>query len=105
MPDVQPCGAQVAVRFVRSVGCLLRVFGRYVMADLVNEPPHYRWLPNGVEAIDITENFNFNLGNCLKYVIRSRHKGAHLQDLKKARWYLDREIHRIERNSNCDTDD
>ena len=75
------------------------------MTDLVNEPPHYRWLPNGVEAIDITENFNFNLGNALKYIIRSRHKGAELQDLKKARWYVAREIQRIERMQTIDTDD
>jgi hypothetical protein len=66
-------------------------------ADMVNHPPHYTWLPHGLEAIDITEQFNFNLGNALKYVIRSRHKGSEVQDLKKARWYIDREITRLER--------
>ena len=75
------------------------------MDDLVNKPPHYRWLPNGVEAIDITENFNFNLGNSLKYIIRSNHKGSELQDLKKARWYIDREITRMERKRNIDPND
>lgn len=65
--------------------------------DMVNEPPHYRWLPMGIEAIDITELFNFNLGNALKYVLRSKHKGQEIEDLKKARWYIDREIKRMER--------
>ncbi len=65
--------------------------------DMVNEPPHYRWLPMGIEAIDITELFNFNLGNALKYVLRSKHKGREIEDLKKARWYIDREIKRIEK--------
>ena len=64
--------------------------------DMVNEPPHYRWLPMGIEAIDITELFDFNLGNCLKYVLRSKHKGREIEDLKKARWYLDTEIRRME---------
>ena len=65
--------------------------------DMVNEPPHYRWLPMGIEAIDITELFDFNLGNALKYVLRSKHKGQEIEDLKKARWYIDREIKRMER--------
>lgn len=60
--------------------------------DPVNSPGHYRWLP--VEAIEITELFNFNLGNALKYIIRADHKGKPIEDLKKARWYLDREIQR-----------
>ena len=64
--------------------------------DMVNEPPHYRWLPMGIEAIDITELFCFNLGNSLKYILRSKHKGREIEDLKKARWYLDREIRRME---------
>jgi hypothetical protein len=66
--------------------------------DMVNEPPHYRWLPMGIEAIDITELFNFNLGNALKYILRSKHKGREIEDLKKARWYIDREIKRMERD-------
>ena len=65
--------------------------------DMVNEPPHYRWLPMGIEAIDITELFNFNLGNALKYVLRSKHKGREIEDLKKAQWYITREIKRMER--------
>lgn len=62
--------------------------------DPVNHPPHYRWLP--VEVIEITERLNFCLGNVIKYVLRADHKGKPVEDLKKARWYLDREIARRE---------
>lgn len=61
-------------------------------ADPVNAPAHYRWLRNGVEVIDITESFNFLLGNVLKYVMRADHKGKPIEDLEKAAWYLAREI-------------
>lgn len=61
-------------------------------SDPVNNPSHYRWLPNGIEVIDITESFNFLLGNVLKYVMRADHKGRPLEDLEKAAWYLAREI-------------
>lgn len=64
--------------------------------DPVNHPAHYTWLPGGVEVIDITEQFNFRLGNALKYILRSDQKGKRLEDLKKARWYLDREIAKTE---------
>ena len=65
--------------------------------DLVNLPPHYRKHPSGVECIQITEHMNFCLGNTIKYIWRSNEKGNPLEDLKKARWYLDREIQRIEK--------
>ena len=62
------------------------------MSDHVNSPSHYQWLP--VEAIEITELFNFNMGNALKYIIRADHKGNPLEDLRKAAWYIEREIAR-----------
>lgn len=65
-------------------------------ADPVNNPAHYKWLPNGTEVIDITENFDFLVGNVLKYILRAEHKGKPLEDMKKARWYLDRAIARRE---------
>lgn len=65
--------------------------------DLVNHPKHYTQHPSGVECIQITEWMNFNLGNAVKYIWRAGDKGNLLQDLKKARWYLDREISRIEK--------
>jgi hypothetical protein len=65
--------------------------------DAVNHPSHYTWLPNGVEVIDITEHFNFTLGNALKYIMRAGHKHDEpLTDLRKAAWYINREIERLE---------
>lgn len=60
--------------------------------DNVNHPPHYK--VGGIEVIDFIESkkFNYNLGNVIKYVSRADHKGNRLEDLQKARWYLDREI-------------
>lgn len=58
----------------------------------VNNPSHYQSL-GGIEVIDIIEEFemNFNLGNVIKYVLRHKNKNG-IQDLKKALWYLNREI-------------
>lgn len=60
--------------------------------DLVNHPPHYK--AGGVETIDFIEakDLNYRLGNVVKYVTRAGKKGDPIEDLKKARWYLDREI-------------
>ncbi|ODA67644.1 hypothetical protein A7A08_01679 [Methyloligella halotolerans] len=58
----------------------------------VAHPPHYTAHPSGVECITVAEHFNFNLGNVLKYVWRAGLKGDHLEDLEKARQYLDFEI-------------
>jgi hypothetical protein len=63
------------------------------MADKIN-PPHYKSHPSGVECIQITEHFSFCLGNVIKYVWRAGLKGDALEDLKKAKWYLEREIER-----------
>lgn len=63
------------------------------MVEEVNHPAHYNQHPSGVECIDIVEHFNFNLGNAIKYIWRHADKNG-LEDLKKARWYLDREIKR-----------
>jgi Fe-S-cluster containining protein len=63
--------------------------------DNVNHPKHYTSHPSGVECIEITEHMNFNLGNAMKYVWRASLKGNEVEDLKKAIWYLEREIARI----------
>lgn len=64
--------------------------------DLVNHPPHYNSHPSGVECITVTEWMNFNLGNAVKYIWRAGEKSADpIQDLEKARWYLEREISRL----------
>lgn len=65
--------------------------------DMVNHPPHYSANPSGVECIDVTEHMNFNVGNAVKYLWRADVKGAPIEDLKKARWYVDREIARREK--------
>ena len=65
------------------------------MNDNVNHPEHYNSHPSGVECIEITEHFNFNIGNAVKYCWRAGLKGEQVEDLRKARWYIDREISRI----------
>lgn len=62
------------------------------VADPVSHPKHYTSHPSGVECITITEHYCFNLGNVIKYLWRQHLKGSPVEDLKKARWYLDREI-------------
>ncbi|MFD8088951.1 DUF3310 domain-containing protein [Streptomyces malaysiensis] len=68
--------------------------------DVVNHPSHYTWLPNGLEVIDITQNFGFVRGNALKYLFRADFKGRTVEDLKKARWYIDYEIKQLEAEAN-----
>ena len=65
------------------------------MNDQVNHPKHYTEHPSGVECIEITEHMNFCVGNAIKYLWRSGLKGEQIEDLRKARWYIDREIARI----------
>lgn len=64
-------------------------------ADVVNHPEHYTSDPSGVECIQIVEHRSFNVGNAIKYLWRAGLKGAQIEDLKKARWYVDREIKRL----------
>ena len=64
--------------------------------DAIN-PSHYKSHPSGVECIEIAEHFGYNLGNALKYIWRAGLKGDAVVDLKKAAWYLDREIKRREK--------
>ena len=65
-------------------------------ADNVNHPPHYK--QGGIETIDFIEakQLNYHLGNVIKYVTRADHKGNKVEDLKKARWYLNREISKLD---------
>ena len=73
----------------------------------VEHPSHYLWLKEkcGIEVIDITRHMNFNLGNCIKYILRSGHKTEsgmtarekQIEDLKKARFYINDEIERLEK--------
>ena len=63
--------------------------------DPVNHPKHYGSHPSGVECITVTEHMSFNVGNAVKYLWRHGDKGNPIQDLEKARWYVDREIQRL----------
>jgi len=66
------------------------------MHDPVNHPAHYTEHPSGIEVIQITEHMNFCLGNVIKYTLRAGLKTEDpIEDLRKARWYLDREIARL----------
>jgi Protein of unknwon function (DUF3310) len=62
--------------------------------NTVDHPRHYN--VGKIEAITVIEDWNlgFNLGNCLKYLARCDHKGNAVEDLKKALWYLQRELDR-----------
>jgi len=67
--------------------------------DMVNSPPHYQGHPKGIECIDVIEDFNSpNLANVVKYVWRVVFGGKwdDLEDLRKSKWYIEREIHRRE---------
>ena len=75
-------------------------------SDRVEHPGHYTWLKDkcGIEVIDITRHLNFNIGNIIKYCLRAGHKSEEglsdkdktIEDLKKAKFYIEDEIKRIE---------
>lgn len=63
--------------------------------DAVDHPSHYNSHPAGIECIDVIEHLPFNVGNAIKYLWRADHKGKQIEDLEKARWYIEREIQRV----------
>lgn len=63
--------------------------------DAIN-PSHYRKHPSGIECIEVTRHMNFNVGNAIKYLWRYMDKGDPVENLKKAQWYIDDEIRRLE---------
>ena len=73
------------------------------MSDPVNHPDHYT--AGGVEVIDFIESKglqnDYCLGNVIKYISRANFKGRLLEDLKKARWYLNRRIQQLEEEQNA----
>lgn len=60
----------------------------------VDHPKHYNSNGSGIECIDVVEWMPFNIGNAVKYLWRCDHKGADVEDLEKAVWYIQREIAR-----------
>lgn len=65
--------------------------------ETVNHPSHYNENPSGVECIVVAEHMGFCLGNVMKYIWRADFKECPIDDLKKAQWYLNREIERREK--------
>lgn len=71
----------------------------YPIHDAVNHPKHYVSHPSGIECIQVTEAMGFCLGNALKYIWRADLKNDAIEDLRKAIWYIEREIALRERNT------
>jgi len=75
-------------------------------SDAVNSPPHYTQHPSGIECIEVSQHYNFCIGNAIKYLWRNGLKKSHdltdkdsqIQDLRKAIWYIEREIDNLEQN-------
>lgn len=72
--------------------------GKMVEHDPVNHPKHYVSHKSGIECIQITEHMGFCLGNAMKYIWRADLKNDAIEDLKKAAWYINREI---EKRTKC----
>jgi hypothetical protein len=66
----------------------------YRIADPVDHPVHYNAHPSGIECIQVVQHMGFNVGNAIKYLWRADEKGNALEDLRKAKRYIDFEIER-----------
>nr|DAD78090.1 MAG TPA: nucelotide kinase [Siphoviridae sp. ctrgt10] len=71
------------------------------MNDVINHPAHYTF--GKIETIDVIEDWNlpYHLGNTVKYISRAGHKDPtkKIEDLKKAQWYLNRYIEKLEQEA------
>jgi len=67
------------------------------MSDSVDHPKHYTGHPSGIECITVVEHMSFCLGNAIKYIWRADLKHDAIEDLKKACWYIEREISKREK--------
>lgn len=78
------------------------------MADNVNHPSHYTSHPSGIECIDVARHYCFSIGNAIKYLWRAGLKkeegksviDKEIEDLKKAKWYIEDRIKELELNRN-----
>ncbi len=77
---------------IDDVGCGELIDTEVPEEDNVAHPSHYTSHPSGIECIQITEHMGFNLGNALKYIWRCDLKHDAIEDLEKAKWYIDREL-------------
>jgi len=81
-----------------------------VMLERIDHPPHYTSHPSGIECITIVEHMTFNVGSAIKYLWRvglksidasnASQRVAKLVDMRKALWYIEREISRLEKETN-----
>jgi len=80
-----------------------KVMKQILDREMVNHPDHYQG-SGGMEVIDIIENYDlgFSLGNAIKYILRSNKKGSANQDLKKAIWYINREMNNLVEEEDCE---
>jgi len=67
---------------------------RRSMANTVTHPKHYTSHPSGIECIQVVQHMGFNIGNAIKYLWRADLKGNAIEDLQKARQYIDFELKR-----------
>ena len=79
---------------VSEMQVLINELHKLIATEIVNHPAHYNAHPSGVEAIDFLEHMTFNGGNAAKYLYRHLEKGSPIPDLRKARWYIERELRR-----------
>ena len=104
-----PCGGQLSVATAHPIRgqaveidqnseaeAGARQCGADAGTEAVNHPAHYN--KGKFEVIEVIEDWrlNFQLGNAIKYIARHNHKANALEDLKKAAWYLNDEIKRLE---------
>jgi len=94
--DDPPHTEEVALSYLQQIEGLEGLARR----EAINHPSHYN--QGKIEVIDAIEDWglDFNAGNVVKYVARHQHKANPVEDLKKARWYLDRIIEGLESGSN-----
>lgn len=92
---MDPVGAQMRIATLVQQDALKAAINAF---DPVNHPKHYMSHPAkcscgaSIECIQVTEHMSFSLGNAMKYLWRADLKGAAIQDLEKAKWYIEREI-------------
>ena len=94
MAECQKCGLRYDINDPCPPPCGHTEAG---MTDPVNHPKHYTSHPSGIECIQVTEHMSFCIGNAVKYLWRADLKNDAIEDLEKARWYIEREIARRKR--------
>ena len=107
--DATSCYSHCSIKDFKKFWRPYEVLSVKAPDDKVNHPFHYTWLKDlcGIEVIDITRHMNFNLGNSIKYILRSGHKKEEgytdkqktIEDLKKAVWYIEDEIKMLEKEN------